>query len=106
MLAVSQASKIHKDCASDLDAGCNWSRNRGKKALANALGAWLVSHRPLAIVRCGESQIRKQILLKNSKGEGKTARAPPRSEGLSREGHQYRCRSVISIGPRQHVTAV
>ena len=30
----SQASKIHKDCASDLDAGCNKSRNRGKKMLA------------------------------------------------------------------------
>ena len=44
--------------------------------------------------------------LETAKGRGKPRAAPPRSEGLSREGHQYRCRSVISIGPQQRVTAV
>ena len=52
MLAVSpQASKIHKDCPSDLDAGCNWSKYRGKRrSQLQSRSAFASVSQPLAIV--------------------------------------------------------
>ena len=94
-------------------SGCTWSkeslqdRARARKAPQNGfLFYFLGIPEVLPEKRVGVIQIRKQILLRNSKGEGKPRARRQGPEGLSRERHQYRCRSVISIGPQQRVTAI
>ena len=45
----SQASKIHKDCASVLVAGCNWSKDAAKRRRIAGARGLLESYMPLAI---------------------------------------------------------